>query len=246
MKKTSEYELTIVVPVYNEEDGLARLEESLADYLPKAKRKACVLMVNDGSKDKSLTLIQDICQRQPHFYYISWNDNHGLSSALKAGIDATESRFVGYIDSDLQTNPEDFNLLLDYADDYQLVAGIRAERKDSWFKRFQSKFANKFRRSMTGDVATDTGCPLKVMRTETVQRLPFFNGMHRFLAALFLLEFPEGSYKEIPVRHYPRTTGVSKYNLWNRLIGPLGDCFGYRWMKKRYIRYSIDNQSKAD
>ena len=160
---------------------------------------------------------------------------------MKAGIDAAESTYIGYIDSDLQTDPEDFNELLPFRTDYELVTGIRANRKDSFFKNFQSKFANGFRRMMTGDTATDTGCPLKVMRTEVAKKLPFFDGMHRFLPALMLLE--GGKMKELPVRHYPRTAGVSKYHLWNRLAGPFKDCFAYRWMKKRYIRYTIDEQS---
>lgn len=240
MEQTSNYELTIIVPVYNEEDNLDRVERELAAFLPTSLVKACALLVNDGSKDSSLQKIKDICRRNADFFFISSNDNHGLSTAMKAGIDAAESRYVGYIDSDLQTNPEDFNILLKYAPDYQLVSGIRAKRKDSWFKKMQSKIANGFRRKMTGDTATDTGCPLKVMWTDYAKRLPFFDGMHRFLPALMSLE--DGRFKEMPVRHYPRTAGVSKYHLWNRLKEPFLDCFAFRWMKKRYIRYTIDEQ----
>lgn len=237
MNKTKDYGMTIIVPVYNEEDNLDRVEKEFSAFLPKAKVKSCVLLVNDGSRDSSLEKIKAICDRHDDFFYISSSENHGLSTAMKAGIDTAESRLVGYIDSDLQTLPEDFNLLLEFADDYQLVSGIRAKRKDSWFKRRQSKIANGFRRHMTGDTATDTGCPLKVMWTSYAQRLPFFDGMHRFLPALMMLE--EGRFKEIPVRHFPRTAGVSKYHLWNRLKGPFLDCFAYRWMKKRYIRYTV-------
>lgn len=237
MNKTKDYGMTIIVPVYNEEDNLDRVEKEFSAFLPKAKVKSCVLLVNDGSKDSSLEKIKAICDRHDDFFYISSSENHGLSTAMKAGIDTAESRLVGYIDSDLQTLPEDFNLLLEFADDYQLVSGIRAKRKDSWFKRRQSRIANGFRRHMTGDTATDTGCPLKVMWTSYAQRLPFFDGMHRFLPALMMLE--EGRFKEIPVRHFPRTAGVSKYHLWNRLKGPFLDCFVYRWMKKRYIRYTV-------
>lgn len=237
MNKTKDYGMTIIVPVYNEEDNLDRVEKEFSAFLPKAKVKSCVLLVNDGSRDSSLEKIKAICGRHDDFFYISSAENHGLSTAMKAGIDTAESRLVGYIDSDLQTLPEDFNLLLEFADDYQLVSGIRAKRKDSWFKRRQSKIANGFRRHMTGDTATDTGCPLKVMWTSYAQRLPFFDGMHRFLPALMMLE--EGRFKEIAVRHFPRTAGVSKYHLWNRLKGPFLDCFAYRWMKKRYIRYTV-------
>ncbi len=240
MNETAKYEFTIVVPVYNEQDNLGRVEEQLSRFLPTARVKSCVLLVNDGSTDDSLKLMKEICQRQPDFFYISSNENHGLSTAMKAGIDTVESKYMGYIDADLQTNPEDFNLLLEYITDYELVTGIRAKRKDSVFKKLQSKIANGFRRSMTGDTATDTGCPLKVMHTDIAKRIPFFNGMHRFLPALFALE--HARFKELPVRHYPRIAGVSKYHLWNRLVGPFNDCFGYRWMKKRYIRYHIDEE----
>lgn len=241
MNKTSEYELTIVVPVYNEEDNMERLEKELSEFLPKASVRSCVLFVNDGSKDSSLEKILDICGRHDDFYYISSSANHGLSTAIKAAIDTVESRLIGYIDADLQTNPEDFNLLLQHTADHQLVAGIRAKRKDSWFKNLQSKIANGFRRSMTGDTATDTGCPLKVMWTDYAKQLPFFDGMHRFLPALMILV--DGKFYEMPVRHYPRIAGVSKYHLYNRLVSPFMDCFAYRWMKKRFIRYDIDNNN---
>ncbi|MBP3227461.1 MAG: glycosyltransferase family 2 protein [Bacteroidaceae bacterium] len=241
MTQTAKYEVTIIVPVYNEEDNLGRVEESLSAFLPRCVAPACVLLVNDGSTDTSLEKIRAICARQPHFFYLSSRENHGLSTAMKAGIDAAESPFVGYIDSDLQTDPEDFNVLLPHRHDYALVTGIRANRKDTGFKRFQSRVANGFRRRMTGDTATDTGCPLKVMQTAVAKRIPFFDGMHRFLAALVSLE--GGRMKELPVRHYPRTAGVSKYHLWNRLAGPFNDCFAFRWMKKRYIRYTVDEQS---
>lgn len=180
MNKTKDYELSIIIPVYNEEDNLDRVEKELSAFLPHALVRSCVLFVNDGSRDTSLDRIKAICSRHDDFFYISSTANHGLSTAMKAGIDAIESRLTGYIDSDLQTNPEDFNLLLEYASDYQLVAGIRAKRKDTFFKRLQSKIANGFRRSMTGDTATDTGCPLKVMWSSYAKRLPFFDGMHRF------------------------------------------------------------------
>lgn len=237
MNKTQEYELTVVVPVYNEVESLPRVERAMREWLPTSPVKACVLMVNDGSKDGSLELMREICARNEAMYYISLAKNGGLSAAMKAGIDATHSRYVGYIDADLQTSPEDFNLLLEHIADYQLVMGIRAGRKDSFFKNLQSKIANGFRNMMTHDGAKDTGCPLKVMWTDYAKRIPFFTGMHRFLPALIQLQ--EGRMMQIPVRHFPRTEGVSKYHLWNRLIGPFKDCFAYRWMRKRYINYQI-------
>lgn len=241
MNKTKDYELTVIVPVYNEEDNMQALEERLSAFLPSASKKSCVLFVNDGSKDTSLQKIKELCSRNPDFYYISFKENRGLSAAMKAGIDYTESPLVGYIDADLQTAPEDFNLLLPHTDDYELVMGIRANRKDTGFKKLQSKIANGFRRMMTHDGVQDTGCPLKVMHTDYARRIPFFTGMHRFLPALILLQ--NGRIKQVPVQHFPRVAGVSKYHLWNRLVSPFMDCFAYRWMKKRYINYEVNDNN---
>lgn len=237
MNQTANYDFTIIVPVYNEEDNAAALEERLAAYLPTAARKACVLFVNDGSKDDSGRRIAEICSRQPAMFYISFERNCGLSAAIKAGFDAAESPLVGYIDADLQTAPEDFNLLLPYAGDFELVMGIRANRKDTGFKRLQSKIANSFRRFMTGDDAVDTGCPLKVLHSDVARRIPMFTGMHRFLPALVGLQ--KGRVKQVAVRHFPRTAGVSKFSLRNRLIGPTMDCFAFRWMRPRWYNYKI-------
>ena len=244
MNDTRNYELTIIIPVFNEEDNMKRVEEKLAAFVGHAPMKTCVLLVNDGSKDSSLKAIREICKRQPHFYYISSSENHGLSTAMKAGIDAAESRYVGYIDADLQTDPDDFDLLLAQIHDHALVTGIRANRKDTAFKRLQSRIANGFRRMMTDDGAADTGCPLKVMRTDYAKRIPFFKGLHRFLPAMILLQ--GGTYAQVAVRHYPRTAGVSKYHLANRLVAPFVDCFAYRWMRSRYINYTIAQSNVGD
>lgn len=249
MNYTSEYQFTIIVPVFNEEDNMANLASALADFMKTSVKKACVLFVDDGSTDSSLSRIKEECSLREDFFYIAFSRNRGLSAAIKAGFDYAESEFVGYIDADLQTDPQDFNLLLAEIDTCDMAIGIRANRKDSFFKNFQSKIANGFRRMMTGDGALDTGCPLKVIRTATAKRIPMFKGMHRFLPALVMLQ--EGAtYRQIPVRHYPRTQGKSKFHLWNRLWGPFADCFAYRWMKPRYINYSVkDNnlgQKKID
>lgn len=244
MNKTGQYDFTIVIPVYNEEDNIYTLEERLSDYLKHAAVPTCVLFVNDGSTDSGLEKLKEVCARQPGFFYLSLAKNGGLSAALKAGIDMTESVYVGYMDADLQTTPEDFNLLLADIKDYELVMGIRANRKDTAFKRVQSKIANGFRRMMTGDGVQDTGCPLKVLHTDTARRIPFFTGMHRFIPALVLLQ--DGRFKQVPVRHFPRVAGKSKYHLWNRLVAPFMDCFVYRWMKTRYINYSVAEQNISD
>ena len=239
MNKTSEYKFTIIVPVFNEEDNMERIEKTLCEYMAKSSVKACTLFVNDGSTDNSQACIDVICQRHDNCFSIKFKKNVGLSGAIKAGIDVAESELVGYIDADLQTDPNDFEKLLPFTADYKLVTGIRAKRKDSAFKLMQSKIANGFRRMMTGDGATDTGCPLKIMHSDYAKRIPFFTGMHRFLPALILLQ-EGGNFYETQVSHFPRIAGVSKYNLWNRLISPFKDCFAYRWMKHRYINYNIE------
>lgn len=239
MNKTAQYKFTILVPFYNEEDNIGRLEKSLSNYLKMAIiPSTAVLFIDDGSKDNGLELVKEACKRNEHFYYIALRKNTGLTGALKAGFDNTFSDYVGYIDADLQTTPEDFNLLLEHVAEYPLVMGIRTGRKDSFFKRLQSRIANGFRRMMTRDNAIDTGCPLKVFQTKYAKRIPMFNGMHRFFPALIQLQ-EGGKMMQIPVRHFPRQAGVSKYNLWNRLISPFKDCFAYRWMKKRYINYNV-------
>lgn len=236
--KTADYQFTVIVPIYNEQDNILRLETELASFVKTAIMPSCILFVDDGSKDESLRLIKEVCARNDNMFYISFAKNAGLSAAIKAGIDYAGSEYVGYIDADLQTTPDDFNILLAEAPDYAMVTGIRTGRKDGFVKKASSRFANGFRRMMTGDGIADTGCPLKVIKTEYAKRIPLFTGMHRFLPALIMLQ-DGGTVKQIPVRHFPRIAGKSKYHLWNRLAGPFKDCFAYRWMKKRYINYSI-------
>ncbi|NQY04769.1 MAG: glycosyltransferase [Flavobacteriaceae bacterium] len=234
------YQFTIIVPVYNEEDNLARVEQELSNYIAIASKKTKILFINDGSKDNSQSLIEDICTRNEAFTYINFEKNCGLSAAIKAGFDHVDTELTGYIDADLQTAPEDFNLLLEHIGDYDLITGVRADRKDSVVKNMSSKIANGIRRSFTHDGMDDTGCPLKVIKSNYAKRIPMFKGLHRFLPAMILLQ--EGKIKQIPVRHFPRIAGEAKYGLWNRLLGPLMDCFAYLWMKKKYINYRVANK----
>ncbi|TKG92353.1 glycosyltransferase [Puteibacter caeruleilacunae] len=239
-RSVSGNDVMIIVPVYNEEENLDRVGHDLSEFIKKARFGYQVLFVNDGSSDRSQGMIEDLCEEHQKFEYLELHRNLGLSAAIKAGIDYADTPFVGYIDSDLQTSPYDFDLLMDYAGDYDMVTGIRANRKDSFVKNLSSKIANSIRRAVTHDGMEDTGCPLKIIRSDYAKRIPFFNGMHRFLPALIQLQ--EGRVKQVPVTHYPRIAGEAKYHLWNRLIGPLFDLFGYRWMKKRYINYKIKSQ----
>ncbi|MBC2846076.1 glycosyltransferase family 2 protein [Winogradskyella flava] len=236
------YKLTIIVPVYNEAENLERVETELANYLKMASVPASVLFVNDGSKDNSQAFIEDICNRNTAFEYILFKENRGLSAAIKAGFDHAETKLVGYIDSDLQTSPEDFNSLLEHIDTHELVTGVRSNRKDSFVKNMSSKIANGIRRAFTKDGMDDTGCPLKIIKTDYAKRIPMFRGLHRFLPAMIMLQ--NGRITQVPVQHFPRIAGTAKFGLWNRLLGPLMDCFAYLWMKKKYINYNVAKTSK--
>lgn len=229
--------LTIIIPVYNEEDNLKRVEIELTKFITTSSYKTNVLFINDGSTDKSQSYIETICSKNAAFSYILLKENQGLSTALKAGFDLVESDLVGYIDCDLQTSPEDFNLLLKHIDKYDLVTGVRIDRQDTFVKNMSSTIANSIRRAFTHDGMDDTGCPLKIIKTDAAKKIPMFKGLHRFLPAMILLQ--NGKIKQVPVRHFPRIAGTAKYNLWNRLFGPLLDCFAYLWMKKKYIKYTI-------
>ena len=242
MNKTCAYKLTVTIPVLNEEDNIPSLVKRL-DSLTSIVNNfpVCFLFIDDGSKDGSLNFIKDICSKKENYFFLKFNKNYGLSAALKAGFDYAESEFTGYIDADLQVAPEDFSLLIPFISDYEMVMGIRQHRKDTVVKAISSKIANGFRRMMTGDDIKDTGCPLKIIRSSYAKRIPMFNGMHRFLPALLLLQ--NGKIKQVPVEHHPRVAGVSKFHLFNRLVGPFLDTFAYRWMKKRYINYSVSDNN---
>lgn len=231
------YEMTIIVPVYNEEDNLDRLFKTFGEYLGQSDTKSKVMFIDDGSTDRSFEKIELICSANPDFEYLKLSNNCGLSSAIKAGIDSVTTPLIGYIDADLQTTPFDFDLLLKELDGYTMAMGYRGSRKDTLSKRIQSKIANSIRRMLINDGIVDTGCPLKIIRSEAAKKIPFFDGMHRFIPALILLQ--KGSVKQVNVRHFSRIAGKSKFTIFNRSIKPLQDAFAYRWMRKRTINYVI-------
>ncbi len=238
-----EYEMTVIVPVYNEEDNLDRVFKTFKEYFDHSETKSKVLFIDDGSTDKSFEKIESICNQNSQFEYLKLSRNCGLSGAIKAGIDAITTPLLGYIDADLQTTPFDFDLLLKELDGFTMVMGFRGDRKDTFSKKMQSKVANIIRRVLINDGIIDTGCPLKIIRTESAKKIPFFDGMHRFIPALILLQ--KGSVKQVKVRHFPRLAGKSKFNILNRSIKPLHDAFAYRWMRKRAINYAIE-KSKSN
>jgi dolichol-phosphate mannosyltransferase len=230
-------ELTVIVPVFNEQESLPAFIRAMDSFIKISPVAVRVLFVDDGSRDDSLKQITEICNSSPHYSSLVLDRNYGLSTAIKAGIDHCTTSLVGYIDADLQTSPEDFLKYFQYFPDYDMVNGIRQKRKDSLVKRISSKMANSYRRLMINDKIADSCCPLKIMKTGYARKIPFFHGMHRFLPALVQLE--GGRVKQLPVTHYPRLAGTSKYHLWNRLIGPFFDTLAFVWMRDRYIRYRV-------
>tara|TARA_R110002012_G_scaffold86322_2_gene214502 strand:+ start:8047 stop:8814 length:768 start_codon:yes stop_codon:yes gene_type:complete len=233
--------ITIVIPIFNEEEGIARLLPAFEEYMNSSKFDVNLLLVNDGSTDNSLIEIKKLAELHEHVGYLSFDKNAGLSAAIRAGFERSTTQWVGYIDGDLQTDPIDFLKLEEMIPSYDLVTGRREGRKDSTVKKMSSTFANWFRDSMLHDGVNDSGCPLKIMRRSVAMEMSFFNGMHRFFPALALIQGKKVI--EIPVKHFPRITGKSKFNVWNRLLSPLQDTLALRWMMKRQAAYRISENS---
>lgn len=236
------YDFTIIVPVYNEQECLPQLFVELKEYLGEASLRSMVLFVDDGSSDDSAKMITEFCDNNEDFKYLLFEKNFGKGAALKAAFDHTKTPLLGYLDADLQTYPVDFERLLPFIGEYDLVTGWRRERKDSLVKKISSKVGNGVRNMFTKDYMHDTGCPLKVLKTSYAKEIPMFKGLQRFLPAMVLLQ--NGKIKEVEIPHYPRLAGKSKYNFKNRFMGPLIDCFAYVWMRKSYINYKVARKNE--
>lgn len=237
MKKEA---FTIYAPVYNEIDSLPRLEQTLDEYSKsiEVERDVFVLFVNDGSTDGSEEALNEMCARHTHWTVLHFDRNYGNSSAFKAAIDYCQTPLLGHIDADLQTNPEDFNLMLPHMDEFALVCGDRVKRNDNWLRKTSTAVANKWRQLFTGDNFHDVTSPLKIMRTKYAKQMPFFNGSHRFIPVTFqMMGLPV---RVVPIRHYPRAAGEAKYGLFNRVFGGVAaDSFAYGWMIRRYLKYNF-------
>lgn len=234
------FDVTIIVPIFNEEDCLPLFFDKMDKFLAISEKSVKILLVDDGSQDKSSQLIVHKCHQDHRYHWIKLAENSGLSAALKIGIRNSDTTYTGYIDADLQTTPEDFQSFYPLLDQYDLVCGIRQKRQDSIVKKMSSKIANKIRRIVLNDGVQDSGCPLKIGKTKVLQQVPKFNGFHRFLPALVLMS--GGSIIQIPVRHFPRVAGVAKYHLLNRLVDPFIDMLGVAWLSRRAIRTTTVTQ----
>lgn len=225
--------LSVVLPVYNEKDNLDRLMVELRDTLEGLGLSWEVLFVDDGSSDGSLEGMKKIRAENANVRIIRHRRNLGQSAAMATGFRMARGDVIATMDADLQNDPADLPLLMAKLDGADVVIGWRRERKDTLVKKMSSRIANGIRNWMTDETVHDTGCSLKVFRSEFVRRTKLFDGMHRFLPTLMKLE--GARVEEVKVRHRPRTHGLSKYGLANRLLGPFLDLLAVRWMQKRYI-----------
>ena len=230
--------LSVVAPVFNEQDSLVPLFHELRAYLSPLGRDWEVLFVDDGSTDASLDCIRQLAASHPQVAYLAFAANQGQSAAFAAGIQAARGDIIITIDADLQNDPADIPAMLQRFDEgYDMVIGWRASRQDTWAKRLASRLANAVRNALTGERVHDTGCSLKLMRAAMARRIPMFAGMHRFLPTLMRLE--GAAVAEMKVRHRPRLHGVSKYPVFGRLKTTVFDLLAVMWMQRRHIRYTI-------
>lgn len=224
--------LSVVVPLYNEQDNIAALQREVAAALAGLEYE--LILVDDSSTDETLARIE----RAPNVRVIEFEKNTGQSAAMYAGIMAAKGEFIALLDGDLQNDPADIRTLLgELEKGFDLACGYRARRKDTAFKRWQSRIANAVRSRFTRDGVRDTGCTLKVMRTQCREALVPFYGMHRFLPAL--IKGMGYRITELPVNHRPRTAGVSKYGFGNRAWKATCDMFAVRWLLSRQVRIRI-------
>ncbi|MGE4505621.1 MAG: glycosyltransferase family 2 protein [Desulfovibrionaceae bacterium] len=239
---TAKTAISIVVPVYNEEDNLPRLlAEISAAAAPLGREWEC-LFIDDGSKDGSLDVIRSLAAETPQLKYLAFAENRGQSAAFSAGFRAARHPIIITMDADLQNDPADIPAMLErYEEGFELVIGWRAERKDTWVKRISSKIGNKVRRWFTRDTVHDTGCSLKVMDAEMLRMLPRFKNMHRFLPPLLAAQ--GARIAEVKVNHRQRHMGSSKYGTWDRLKAGVYDLIGVRWLLTRYITWQIKEKN---
>jgi dolichol-phosphate mannosyltransferase len=226
-------DISLVIPVYNEERNLPVLAGEIRAAMEPLGRPYEVLFVDDGSTDTSLAVLTGLASQDRHLRVIRQPRNAGQSAAMDAGFRHARGGIVVTLDADLQNDPADIPLLLTRLEDCDVVCGVRAHRRDSWVRRISSGIANAVRNRLTAESVTDVGCTLKAFRADYLRRIPAWNGMHRFLPTLLRME--GARIAEVDVRHRPRAFGTPKYNIRNRIFRATADLFGVRWMQSRWI-----------
>jgi dolichol-phosphate mannosyltransferase len=227
-------ELSILVPVFDEEENIVPLAEQVAQAMAAETRSWELVFVDDASRDHTWDRIQGARRRNPRVRGVRHQRNAGQSAAFWTGLRATDSPLVATLDGDLQNDPADLPRLLAELAGADFVCGVRVKRRDNWLRRVSSRVARRARLAALGIDFQDTGCFLRAFRRTALDGVLPFNGWHRFLPVL--VHGCGVRVLEVPVGHRPRTAGVSKYGLWNRLGRGLYDLIGVGWYLKRRLR----------
>jgi glycosyltransferase involved in cell wall biosynthesis len=227
-------ELSIVVPALDEEANVGPLVERVAAEMTKAIVNAELIVVDDGSRDQTLARLQELAATRPWLRVLHRAQPRGQSAAIWAGIHAARAPFIATLDADLQNDPADLPAMLQTvrSGEADMAQGLRAKRRDNVVRKASSWVGRTARRLILGDNIRDTGCSTRVVRADIARQLPLqFAGLHRFMPVY--ARILGAKVVEMPVRHQPRTAGVTKYGIMNRAIVGLIDCFAVRWMRRR-------------
>jgi dolichol-phosphate mannosyltransferase len=239
---TTPPDLSVVFPVYNEEENVPILLDEIAKALRGRPWSYEMVAVDDGSNDRSLEVLRQSRAKYPNLRVLTFEKNSGQTAALDAAWRAARGKYVVSLDADLQNDPADIPAMMDALENNgaEMVIGVRVNRQDTWARKMQSRIGNGVRNWITGDHITDTGCSLKLVKRDAIDRVALYNGMHRFLPTLIRMR----GYKviEMPVNHRPRKFGVSKYGAMNRAARGLVDCLAVRWMSKRTLNYKVKEE----
>jgi len=205
--------ISILIPIYNEEENIIPLSEKLDQVLKGIGRFFEIIFIDDGSTDGSLDILIDICKKHNNIKVISLSRNFGQTAALSAGIDCSKGDIIIPMDGDLQNDPEDIITLLQKIEEgYDVVSGWRRERKDPFFtRRLPSIIANKIISIIGGVHLHDYGCTLKAYRRDIIKNIKLYGEMHRFIP--IYAKWVGARVIEVPVRHHPRQSGSSKYGM---------------------------------
>ena len=233
-------DLSIVIPLYNEELNVSTLHAELSEVLASMGVTYEILIVDDGSTDATFAVLQQIHASDPHVRVVRFTRNFGQTAACAAGITVARGRLIVTCDGDLQNDPADIPRLVDVARTHDVVCGWRKDRKDDFLTRYlPSVVANRLLSAVSGVQLHDIGCSLKVFRAEVVKPLKLTPGMHRYLPVL-ASQLGGGRVTEVVVNHRPRQFGTSKYGL-SRTFRVVGDVFKLR----RLMRAAIDPATNA-
>lgn len=234
----SQRDISIVIPVYNEQDSIRPLIAELGEVLNGLDKSYEIIFVDDGSRDRSFELLKEAASQDPQIRVIRFRKNTGQTAAFDAGFRAAQGDIIVTMDADLQNDPHDIPHLLEKIGAFDVVCGWRHKRNDPWIKIISSKIANFVRNKLSKEEIVDTGCSLKAFRKECLQNMKLFNGMHRFLPTLAKME--GFTVTQVKVNHRPRRFGTTKYNIKNRMVRAFADLLAVRWMQKRHLKYEIE------